>query len=194
MLTVNPHTTVFPPAIGRASLPNTVVTGDILLCAGKSGISRIIRAVTDSDITHVGMLYNTGSDIRVVEAVGSVRDVSLHDAYRDYDGDLYIGRLQQSPYDIALLTKLLRADIGAEYDYDDLVKILVNSSWLARKLRLHFKKDMDKRFYCSDHIATVLRAYYNGHEPAIYKQLLQMGRYTTPRMVAELCAVRWVVV
>lgn len=194
MLTINPHTHVYPPVAGWASLPGLVVTGDILLCAGKSGISKAISSVTDSEITHVGMLYYTGSSIRVVEAVGRVRDVDLHDAYREYDGDLYIGRLMQSPYDIARLIRLMREAVGAEYDWDDLVKILINSSWLARKLRIHFKKDMDKRFYCSDHIASVLRAYYGEAVPQVYRQLVQKGRYSTPRSVAELCTVRWMVV
>lgn len=194
MLTINPSTHVYPPVAGWASLPGLVVTGDILLCAGKSGISRAISAVTDSEVTHVGMLYNTGSSIRVVEAVGRVRDVDLHDAYRDYDGDLYIGRLMQSPYDIKRLSQLMQEAVGAEYDWDDLVKIMVNSSWLARKLRIHFKKDMDKRFYCSDHIASVLRAYYGDSVPAGYRHLVQKGRYSTPRSVAELCTVRWCVV
>lgn len=115
-----------------------VRTGDLLLCAGNSGMSRMIQRATRSPWSHVALILRVESIDRVlvvesVESVG-VRAVPLSHYAGDaeagragYDGELLIARHRGvARLDDVHLREVLRVAIdllGREYDTREILRI-----------------------------------------------------------------------
>ena len=197
-LKINKKLTVLVPFKNFTYLAAEVKTGDILICAGTSSLGKAISSCTDSEVTHVGLLYVWDGVIYVIEAVDTLREVPLS-FYKQYDGRLFIGRISGNKHfptyserhsGVKGLITIAKSDLGKGYDYDDLVKIALNRSWFGKIFK--FRKDDDTRMYCSDAICHVLREYYSqptcdALKPEALKPLLVPSRYSLPSEIAAIC-------
>ena len=78
----------------------TLQTGDILLFSGKGLVSTLIKAITLSDISHVGMVYCIAGDVYVWESTSLTKGKSgvqislLSKRLKTYIGKVRIRRLE----------------------------------------------------------------------------------------------------
>ena len=154
-----------------------VRTGDLLLCAGNSGLSRMIQRATRSPWSHVALVLRVESIDRVlvvesVESVG-VRAVPLTHYVGDavtgrpgYDGELLIARHRGvARLDDAHLRQVLRIAtdlLGREYDTREILRIA--GRILAGQRRGETLEDAptplrrDDAYICSEFVWECLRA------------------------------------
>jgi len=131
-----------------AAIREEIHSGDLLLCQGRSPMSRMIQAATHSPWSHVGVLWRlTGVDrILVLESVESigVRAVPVSQYVTDYNhtgkaypGVVCIGRHSAFPSEV--LPQVLFAQdvidlLGTNYDRQEIVAIALRI--VAHKLGL----------------------------------------------------------
>jgi hypothetical protein len=152
-------------------------TGDILLCAGTSGMSKLIQRATRSAWSHVAMILRVDAIDRVlvvesVESVG-VRAVPLShyvgDAAtgrRGYDGELLIARHRLvDGLDHPLLCQVLRVAVdllGREYDSREIVRIATRIVTMRRREAsgdgIVSMPDRDNAYICSEFVWECLHA------------------------------------
>ena len=115
-------------------LEETLQIGDIVLQTGYSFQSWAIREVTDSSVTHVGLVIDSDNDgdLEVIEAVGPVKITSIEDF--NARGTASVRRLKNFDMHSANIKQNL-ADAAMAY--------------LGRPYDLKFKWD-DKKIYCSE--------------------------------------------
>ena len=82
-------------------IKDNLQSGDMILCSGNYPVSKIIREVTNSEYSHVGIIHKRGDEICIVESVESVgvRCVNFESKYlcdyknnKRYDGKVDIAR------------------------------------------------------------------------------------------------------
>ena len=150
----------------KSALP-LIRTGDLLACKGTWLVSRGIRMVTGSEISHVGVAcwlhFNgvkrlcmfeamEGRDVRIVPVYKTLR----HD-YWDKGGKMYWKALDPVYQGDEIMSFCLEHWNEAYANYYQFLIIL---SPILRKLRALLGKSMDtdlNRYHCSELIATALR-------------------------------------
>jgi len=142
-------------------------TGDILLFAGKGFISQVIKRMTGSPWSHVGMVYRPAEDVVLCwesttltkvkdeyagRPVKGVQLVQLSARVGTYDGAIAWRRLitPRSPATLAEIDRLRHELAGRPYEED--VLDLVRAA-----LRRNDVEDAQTLF-CSELVATVYRA------------------------------------
>jgi hypothetical protein len=122
-----------PPAAGLAS---ALRDGDLIFHESQSAQSEMVRALTESRWTHMGVIYLEPSGPMVFEAVSPVRQTALKDwTLRGKDRHF--------------VTKRLR-DAETRLTPDVIAKMRkVGATWLGRPYDLRFRWD-DERLYCSE--------------------------------------------
>ena len=150
-----------------AAVREEIQSGDILLCAGKHTISKMIKKATGSCWSHVAFVLRLESiqRVMVLESVASVgvRTVPLSHYVRNYKGNDkgYSGRLliaRHSKFgDLVNQSKLRKMSqfavdrFGYPYDNDEMARIL--SRIVAKKLGMKPKKKTpdDREYICSEY-------------------------------------------
>jgi hypothetical protein len=152
-----------------AEIRQEIRSGDLLLCAGSSIMSRMIQRATASMWSHVALIARLDSIERVmvlesVESIG-VRTVPLSHYVRDYNGpgrgykgDLLIARHAGLG---AITTQRLRAmsqfavDLfGSRYDTQEILRIAERIMQSSLKLDSHTAHDLarDGTYICSEYV------------------------------------------
>lgn len=168
---------------------NHIKTGDLLCCAGPWNFSRLIRLVTKSDISHVGLAcwiqFNTGQKrLCMFEAVegSDVRIVPLHHYLKTVfwpnSGKMWWQPLQNETINGSGLMDYCLQQWGQGYvgSYQFIVGMLP----LLQRIRKWIGKPMDidkNRFHCSELVTTALiqQGYQHTKEPV----------FTTPGEVSK---------
>jgi len=110
--------------------------GDLIFQESTSSQSEMVRALTDSRWTHMGVIFNEASGTVVLEAVSPVRKTQLKDWIDRGRGRHYVvKRLRDAD------SKLPKAVIQKMQT--------LGTSWLGRPYDLRFQWD-DQSLYCSE--------------------------------------------
>ena len=135
--------------------------GDLFFCSGNSAFSRGIKKLSDSNVSHVGLLFWWGSNLMLLESVGTgVRAIPLFHytgnfdgTKKAYDGRLYIARHSQvANASVAVQEALLQVSIDLltyQYDNEDVRRILLS------RINSNIKRKEDEAFLCSEYVAKV---------------------------------------
>jgi hypothetical protein len=121
------------PAEAAAPRP-TLRDGDLIFQESTSAQSDMVRALTRSEWTHMGVIVMTARGPRVFEAAATVRLTPLgHWVKRGREGRFVVKRLRGARVDAETQERLRR----------------VGQSWLGRAYDARFRWD-DGRLYCSE--------------------------------------------
>lgn len=135
-----------------------IKAGDILFCSGKYVFSKVIRYLSDSLFTHVGIVFPWQGKIMVLESeiLIGVRAVTISDYLEDYNntnrpykGDLYLGR-HNATVDQKMAFSLIKHAsnmLSRRYDNLELAQIVLR---LIAKIGRHKENDA---YVCSDFVA-----------------------------------------
>ena len=122
-----------PPS---ATLPGALRDGDLIFHESQSAQSEMVRALTDSRWTHMGVIYLEPAGPMVFEAVSPVRRTALKDwTLRGRGGHFAIKRLRDAE------TRLTQEVIAKMRK--------LGATWLGRPYDLRFRWD-DETLYCSE--------------------------------------------
>lgn len=155
----------FPDLVPHAydRIRSEVRTGDLLLCSGTSPFSEIIKAATESDFSHVGVIVRWDNIDRImvfesVESVG-VRPVVLSSYVRDYKGSGkgYPGRIMIARHkkfdEVADVKKFVQfgSDLFS-YPFDQEETIRITARILGSKMGI-MTDDLkrNKEYICSEY-------------------------------------------
>jgi hypothetical protein len=98
-------------------IKDNLQSGDMILCSGNYPVSKIIREVTNSEYSHVGILHETFDEIVVLESVESegVRCVNFETKYLSCYGSLdrYNGKID-----------IIRHSKIKELNYNCMIKLI----------------------------------------------------------------------
>ncbi|WP_270179848.1 YiiX/YebB-like N1pC/P60 family cysteine hydrolase [Alkalihalobacillus sp. CinArs1] len=116
-----------------------IITADLLLCSGSYPVSNIIKKVSNSRFSHVGLLFRWMDRVMMMESVESygVRIIPLSHYIQDYKntgapykGDLYLARHSGVKHLTNQKTEAMLkrgADLsGKRYDHEEILKILAS--------------------------------------------------------------------
>lgn len=110
--------------------------GDLIFHESLSGQSEMVRALTGSRFTHMGVVFNEPGGPRVLEAASPVRKTPVRKwIARGRDQDFVVKRLRDAE-------TRLRPDVVTRMR-------ALGSSWLGRPYDLKFRWD-DQALYCSE--------------------------------------------
>ncbi|MFO0793341.1 MAG: YiiX/YebB-like N1pC/P60 family cysteine hydrolase [Candidatus Brocadiaceae bacterium] len=134
-----------------------IKAGDILFCSGKYIFSKVIRYLSDSLFTHVGIVFPWQDQIMVLESevLIGVRVVTLsnylknyNNTNRPYKGDLYLGRHNATVDQKRALSLVKHAStmLSRKYDTMELAQIVLR---LIAKTGKHKENDA---YICSDFV------------------------------------------
>jgi len=156
--------------VNYAQFRRQIQNGDLLLCAGSSWFSRMIRGATNSVWSHVGFVMRLDKidRIMVLESVESqgVRTVPLSKYLKDYDneGNPYPGGLVIARHagfaKPSVQNRLKRfgqfaVDLfGYPYDKDEIVKIAarIAASYLPFSAKEKKALKPDREYICSEYV------------------------------------------
>jgi hypothetical protein len=140
---------------------NVLKTGDIFLCSGNYLVSQLIKEVSTSMFSHVGIIVKWGEHILLMESVedDGVRIVPLdHYLYnyensnQKYNGSLYVARhnllanLNNEDENIKTLTKTGLNLLNRSYDKNEIARIIA-------RIGLGMGKHKDNNEYiCSEFV------------------------------------------
>ena len=158
----------FPPR-PYAEVAPQVRTGDLILCSGSSGFSRLIRWATGSPWSHVAIAVRLDPLDKVVvmesvEKIG-VRAVALKSFLsRDSNGRKpYPGRLLLARHDefqakstaegLKRMADFAADRLGAPFKPSEITKIALRIAAGALNLRVPGRLDPDDEFICSEYVA-----------------------------------------
>lgn len=149
-----------PGAGGRSIGLQALLPGDILVSTTDEWVSRGIRDVTDSEVSHSMLYLGEGT---VVHAVGQgVVEQSLDDAV---DGSWLVVAYRKAGLDETAVRKIVafsREKVGRGYDYAAIGGLLlVETSIFIEKDDMTSLQDED-RFFCSELVA---EAFAHGGAP-----------------------------
>jgi hypothetical protein len=122
-----------PPA---GSAGSRLADGDLVFQESMSRQSEMVRALTGSRWTHMGVVFNEGVSPMVLEAVSPVRKTALH---------TWIARGRDERY---VVKRLRDADARLSSGAVSKMRALA-STWVGRPYDLRFRWD-DETLYCSE--------------------------------------------
>lgn len=137
--------------------------GDLFFASGEYPLSGIIKKLSDSVVSHVGILWWWNDCLMILESVDiyGVRAVPLFNYFNNYyatrkayKGKLYIGRHKQMPQDAQSQKVMLQVAMdlfGYSYDRADEWEVL--KSRINKKIR----RQEDDAFLCSEYVETVFK-------------------------------------
>lgn len=139
-----------------------IKAGDILFCSGKYVFSKLIRYLSDSLFTHVGIVFPLQGQTMVLESevLIGVRAVTIADylenynnTNRPYKGDLYLGRHNATVDQKTAFSLFNHASnmLSQRYDYLELAQIVLR---LIAKTGRHQENDA---YVCSDFVAACFK-------------------------------------
>ncbi len=161
------------------SVRDQMQPGDVIAFAGKSHFSEIIKAVTRSQVSHVGVIlqtqatYDTGDQARyfnlIIESTKwngfmGVDAIRLSDRLRSYDGQVWWLPLnkklrQERKFDLKKFFDFLYAQKGKPYDLKQAVNSALDAlDKIVGQLSPTANTEDFSRFFCSELVAAGLEA------------------------------------
>lgn len=137
--------------------------GDLFFSSGNGGFSSAIKSLSDSLVSHVGIVFWWGTNLMLLESVtaGGVRAIPLFhytgnyaNSGQRYDGKLFIGRYKNLAADKAKIDAMRQVAIdlfGFKYDNNDIAKILLS------RLTTKVKRKEDECFLCSEYVEKIFQ-------------------------------------
>ena len=119
-----------------------LLPGDLVFQDTRSPQSRIIRSITDSPYSHVGVIFRREGRLHVFEAYGPVKSTPLTDWVRRDEGRFAIRRLKRRE-------ELLDAEALAALEK-------LGQAWLGKPYDPQFRWD-DEKLYCSELVWKLFR-------------------------------------
>jgi len=161
--------------------------GDILLCAGTSLPSKLIKLFTDSIWSHIALLMEIEGRMMVFESIESlritgVRMVPLDYYVNFYDGRLLVARYEKMPVGCGYTDEMLHFlfnSLGQPYDRRELIRIAMRMLGIERSER------HNQRYICSE---LVWEAYNK-----VGIRIPYDGNFITPHHFAESLNIKPVV-
>lgn len=135
-----------------------IKNGDLFFSGGNGAFSNSIKKLSDSHISHVGIIFWWGQNLMLLESVmeGGIRAIPLfhytgnyNHTGKKYDGTLFIARHKGVTNDKVKLEAMQQVAIdlfGFKYDTNDIYKILM--SRFSKKV----KRKEDDAFICSEYV------------------------------------------
>jgi len=121
--------------------------GDLIFQSSQSNLSRAIQLATHSKYSHVGMIYNTSSGLKVYEAIQPVRITPLKEWVERGDGGHYV------------VKRLINAD--KLLNEQSIVKMKANGEkYLGKNYDGYFEWS-DERIYCSELVWKMYKETFN---------------------------------
>lgn len=129
------HLNVKP--LAYKDLRNLLYDGDLLFCSGNYFMSRLIRRLSNSDYSHVGLVYKWNQRIFLLESVedDGVRIVPLshyltnyENSNKEYNGELYLARHKHFSQENETVSVVIGRGsdlLNRNYNIAGLVRILV---------------------------------------------------------------------
>lgn len=161
------------------SVRDQMQPGDVIAFAGKSHFSEIIKTVTRSQVSHVGVIlqtqatYETGDQARVFNLIiestkwkdfMGVDAIRLSDRLRDYQGQVWWLPLskklrQERKFDLKKFFDFLYAQKGKPYDLKQAVNSALDAlDKVLGQLCPTANAEDFSRFFCSELVAAGLEA------------------------------------
>jgi hypothetical protein len=143
------------PRTGYATVRSEFTVGDVLLFRGRGLISQLIRWVTRSPYSHVGLVFLFEERVFCIEAVGvGVRLILISELMRRYHGGIdYYEVHDPSPEQRHGAIAFCFAQLGKLYDrpgiFRFLIAIVFNRKPAVRE---------DQEWFCSELVAAAYRA------------------------------------
>lgn len=159
-------------------ISNDLKNGDLILCSGNSVMSSMIKELTGSPFSHVGLLLRLEEAdkwlvLESIESVG-VRCVTICDGYlidyqntkKPYDGKIVIARHSKMTYEIDRIKKLYEKAfelVGDKYSTADIFRIATRIS--LNKIGIHDSEIINERdkyicsefvYYCFKHAGIII--------------------------------------
>lgn len=172
-----------------ADIRNEIKEGDIFFCSGNYTVSKIIRHLTNSHFSHVGIVLFWDDRVMLAESVedDGVRVVPLSQYVNDYensrekyDGQLYLSRMTDvnlSYENIEKIKTKIFPLLNRNYDKDSFTKIFL-------RLTLHLTKNIeDDEFICSeltDELFQSINIRFNRDHNYIFPEQIGMDERVKP--------------
>lgn len=149
--------------ISYSEATSLIKDGDLFFSSGNGDFSTAIKSLSDSLVSHVGILFWWGSNLMLLESVtaGGVRAIPLFhytgnyaNTGRRYDGKLFVARYKNLAADKAKIDAMRQVAIdlfGFKYDSNDIAKIL-----LSRIIK-SVKRKEDDAFLCSEYVEKIFQ-------------------------------------
>lgn len=130
--------------------------GDVLLFRGRGPMSRMIRTLTTSPYSHVGLVMRFEGHVYCVEAVGKgVRLILMSEAVRQYHGGIDYYRLREAtPEQRRGALGFCLQQLGKLYDHAGLLRFLA-----VLVLRRKPRAWRDRYWFCSELVAAAYRSH-----------------------------------
>lgn len=146
------------PKIAYADVRNTLKTGDLVFCAGEYTMSQLIRKVTNSTFSHVGMIYKDEELDRIL-----ILESELFYGVRIAPFSKYFKSANQRnrPYKGIVVVASPSPEAGVnfndiiKYGMDSLTRPYNNEEVLNIFLRMFFnvrKSRLGKKYICSEYV------------------------------------------
>lgn len=138
-----------------SDIRQTLRTGDLVAFGGQTFISASIKAITKSNISHVGMVMKVNTNQAKLPIIMIVESTSLGNGFsgvhisrlstrlKGYQGDIWILPIDGA-INIAGTETFLVSSLGVEYDYKQAIGSALDSSFSADQT-----KDLS-RLFCSE--------------------------------------------
>lgn len=156
---------------------------DILMCYGGSLLSKAIRLITRSRISHNALAIKIDTEIYIIDAQRrGVNITRFREWHRKYKYNFYIVRLKETSnifYKQAVKERAKESIGITKYDFASLLLwqplYLITGYWPIKKIQ-----NSKKRFYCSEFVAYCLNLPYPyTYSPeALYKYFKENKDYT----------------
>jgi hypothetical protein len=129
-------------------------TGDVLLFRGRGLLSLIIRVITRSPYSHVGLLYSFEGRVYCVEAVGAgVRIILLSELLQHYDGGVDYFEVEASDKQRRRAVSFCFQQLGKIYDKPGIFRFAASLIFDRRAV-----SPRDDRWFCSELVAAAYAA------------------------------------
>lgn len=156
----------FPLARNYKNIRSKLQTGDLAIFGGHYRLSKLIRLRTRFPASHVASIIRKGDRIRYVEAsegdMYPEREGVIVSEFSNsipfYKGDIWIARLRddiRKHLDEQKLYDFLMAQVGKEYDYDDMAK--AGFDRLDHLLPLTRNREDDSALFYSELVAVAYK-------------------------------------
>ena len=155
------------PLLQFEAVRSVVQTGDLFLCSGQAGMSRLIRFATHSPWSHVAVAVRVESIDRVlvcesVEKIG-VRALPLHTflfgvgGRKPYPGKVLLARQAElnaaSVPALKAMTDFALDQLGDPFALADIVKIAARILWGATEQPTPAALEAQDEYICSEYVA-----------------------------------------
>ncbi|MDD2598956.1 MAG: hypothetical protein PHO37_07015 [Kiritimatiellae bacterium] len=156
------------------AIKERIKPGDMIVFSGRKRFERLIRLVTRSIISHVGVVCRTGKSVDVMESVGlkqnrkgggeggGVQCRQLAKLVESYDGLMWwlpLSESSRSRFDLEKFTQFLKLAEGKQYDIPQAIcavlDVIDDNPFF--NLSTYSQRDFSK-FFCSELAAAALQA------------------------------------